>query len=292
MAELTKEQLIELITKEVLRTLGGGEPEEPPDKSGLPLALVIGPAEQLAVYLRLALPAIYDQTAHETGVTCGNKSLSIDDFTTGTVDDYGRTAQLSKKFRVGYMVGPVLPFTGQRRMESDYVSLTYDGFEIRPPLAALGLLPRRIADKHPHIKPSRPTLHDRPNMTSTHNTERIRLQRTVDNLHQSGKNILRNRRSIATRSIHRSDRTRPAIVKVDMVGTDGGSGDHLDRRLGKQLSIAPRPRTDNHTVGITHRLGGYLLRREVTDIGIRVKKTGNIRDIALYDKSYITVWHI
>ncbi len=38
MAELTKEQLIELITKEVLRTLGGGEPEEPPDKSGLPLA--------------------------------------------------------------------------------------------------------------------------------------------------------------------------------------------------------------------------------------------------------------
>ena len=47
MAELTKEQLIELITKEVLRTLGGGEPEEPPDKSGLPLALVIGPAEQL-----------------------------------------------------------------------------------------------------------------------------------------------------------------------------------------------------------------------------------------------------
>lgn len=47
MAELTKEQLIELITKEVLRTLGGGEPEEPADKSGLPLALCIGPADQL-----------------------------------------------------------------------------------------------------------------------------------------------------------------------------------------------------------------------------------------------------
>ena len=47
MAELTKEQLIELITKEVLRTLGGGEPEELADKSGLPRALVIGPAEQL-----------------------------------------------------------------------------------------------------------------------------------------------------------------------------------------------------------------------------------------------------
>ena len=34
MAELTKEQLIELITREVLKTLGGGEPEEPADKSG------------------------------------------------------------------------------------------------------------------------------------------------------------------------------------------------------------------------------------------------------------------
>ena len=47
MAELTKEQLIELITREVLKTLGGGEPEEPADKSGLPLALCIGPADQL-----------------------------------------------------------------------------------------------------------------------------------------------------------------------------------------------------------------------------------------------------
>ena len=42
MAELSREQLIELITREVLRTLGGGEPEEPADKSGLPAALVIG----------------------------------------------------------------------------------------------------------------------------------------------------------------------------------------------------------------------------------------------------------
>ena len=47
MAELTKEQLIELITREVLKTLGGGEAEEPADKSGLPRALVIGPVEQL-----------------------------------------------------------------------------------------------------------------------------------------------------------------------------------------------------------------------------------------------------
>ncbi len=52
MAELTREQLIELITKEVLKTLGGGEPEEPVDKSGLPRALCIGPEEQLPKTVR------------------------------------------------------------------------------------------------------------------------------------------------------------------------------------------------------------------------------------------------
>lgn len=46
-AELTREQLIELITGEVLKTLGGGEPAEPSDKTGLPPALVIGPADRL-----------------------------------------------------------------------------------------------------------------------------------------------------------------------------------------------------------------------------------------------------
>lgn len=47
MPDLTKEQLIELITREVLKTLGGAEPDEPADKTGLPRALVIGPADQL-----------------------------------------------------------------------------------------------------------------------------------------------------------------------------------------------------------------------------------------------------
>ena len=52
MAELTREQLIELITKEVLKTLGGGEADEPVDKSGLPRALCIGPADQLPKTVR------------------------------------------------------------------------------------------------------------------------------------------------------------------------------------------------------------------------------------------------
>lgn len=52
MAELTREQLIELITREVLKTLGGGEPEGPIDKSGLPRALVIGPIDQLPKTVR------------------------------------------------------------------------------------------------------------------------------------------------------------------------------------------------------------------------------------------------
>lgn len=47
MADISREQLIELITREVLKTLGGGEVEEPADKSGLPRALCIGPADQL-----------------------------------------------------------------------------------------------------------------------------------------------------------------------------------------------------------------------------------------------------
>ena len=47
MPELSREQLVELITREVLKTLGGAEPEEPADKSGLPAALVIGDPDQL-----------------------------------------------------------------------------------------------------------------------------------------------------------------------------------------------------------------------------------------------------
>lgn len=47
MAELTREQLIELITGEVLKTLGGAEPDEPSDKTGLSRTLVIGPEDRL-----------------------------------------------------------------------------------------------------------------------------------------------------------------------------------------------------------------------------------------------------
>lgn len=46
-AELSREQLIELITQEVLRTLGDAALPEPKDTSFLPAALVIGEAEQL-----------------------------------------------------------------------------------------------------------------------------------------------------------------------------------------------------------------------------------------------------
>lgn len=46
MAELSKEQLIEFITREVMNTLGIGD-SEPVDKSGCPAALVIGDADRL-----------------------------------------------------------------------------------------------------------------------------------------------------------------------------------------------------------------------------------------------------
>lgn len=52
MSEISREQLVELITREVLKTLGGAEPQEPQDKSGLPCALVIGSAEQLPAGVR------------------------------------------------------------------------------------------------------------------------------------------------------------------------------------------------------------------------------------------------
>ena len=47
MPDLSKEQLIELITREVLKTLGCPEDDGPADRAGLPLALCIGPADQL-----------------------------------------------------------------------------------------------------------------------------------------------------------------------------------------------------------------------------------------------------
>ncbi|MDD2955086.1 MAG: hypothetical protein PHD67_02085 [Oscillospiraceae bacterium] len=51
MAELSREQLIELVTREVCRVLGeSGSP--PPDPSGLPKALVVGGAEPLPSRIR------------------------------------------------------------------------------------------------------------------------------------------------------------------------------------------------------------------------------------------------
>ncbi len=47
MAELTKEQLIQLITAEVLRLTGADAEAAPADTSGCPKALVVGPAENL-----------------------------------------------------------------------------------------------------------------------------------------------------------------------------------------------------------------------------------------------------
>lgn len=47
MADLTREQLVELITAEVLRITGAAPEAAPADKSGCPKALVIGPAGEL-----------------------------------------------------------------------------------------------------------------------------------------------------------------------------------------------------------------------------------------------------
>lgn len=52
MAEVNREQLIELITKEVLRTLNISETEVPADTSGLEQALVIGEVEKLPAGVR------------------------------------------------------------------------------------------------------------------------------------------------------------------------------------------------------------------------------------------------
>lgn len=46
MADLTKEQMVEFITREVMKMLGMDE-EEPEDKSCCPDALVIGEADKL-----------------------------------------------------------------------------------------------------------------------------------------------------------------------------------------------------------------------------------------------------
>jgi len=53
--ELTREQLVELVTREVIR-FTGGEPEPPGDKTGLPAALVIGSADKLPSHIA----AMYD----------------------------------------------------------------------------------------------------------------------------------------------------------------------------------------------------------------------------------------
>lgn len=68
MAELTRQQLVELITAEVLRITGVSPEPEPVDKSGCPKALVIGPVE--------LLPAGYGDKYQLMGIedykTCGD----------------------------------------------------------------------------------------------------------------------------------------------------------------------------------------------------------------------------
>ena len=51
MADLTKEQMVEFITREVMKMLGMDE-EEPEDKSCCPDALVIGEADKLPPAVR------------------------------------------------------------------------------------------------------------------------------------------------------------------------------------------------------------------------------------------------
>lgn len=53
MSDMSREQLVELITREVIRTMSGGKTEEPePDKSGCPPLLVVGDPDLLPKSVR------------------------------------------------------------------------------------------------------------------------------------------------------------------------------------------------------------------------------------------------
>ena len=52
MPDMSREQIVELVTREVLKLMGDSVRPENVDKSGLPCALLIGSAEKLPVSVR------------------------------------------------------------------------------------------------------------------------------------------------------------------------------------------------------------------------------------------------
>ena len=250
-----------------------------------------GKLQELAVNVGLTLPAVNDERACEAVFTGLYERLSVRYGTAGAVDDDGSTAQGGQIVGPEHVVGGKFAVTGQRSVHGDDVGLAGYSGHISPVVAALGLLPWRVALQHAHAQAPGPAGHDAAHMAHTHHADGVGAQGTVHHLHQRAEHILCHGRSIAARSVHHRYAAAAAVVGVDMVGANSGCGNEHHVGAFKQCGVAAGAGAHNQSVGLAHGFWGDVLGCEIGDGCVVVEQPAHKGDVALHNYFHITVWH-
>lgn len=164
-------------------------------------------------------------------------------------------------------------------MESHDIGTSGDLIKVMEIHAVAGSLPGRIVEQHLETKITAPCRDNAAHMSDAHHTEHSRPAQAG----YGGKHVLRHSRSIASGRIGHNNAAPPAIIHVDMVGTDSGGGYHPATRAVEQRRVTPRAGTHHKRVGIPDGCRRYLLRSKIAHCGTRVEHSLDIRNMALYN---------
>ena len=149
---------------------------------------------------------------------------------------------------------------------------------------------RRIAKQYLETEISRHLLHKLTHMTDTHDTESTIIQLdglTSSHTIESREHILHHTTGIASLSIIHLNTMTCAIIKIDMVSTNGSRSNHLDLSPLKESSITTGTRTDDHSIRIYYISVRNLPSIYVHNFRIRLKYTLEERHLAIYNNLHI-----
>ena len=180
----------------------------------------------------------------------------------------------------------------QRRVAGDDVALSEQFVERREGVAALAFLAGRIVEQDAHTERQRRVSYAPPDVPHADNAKRrVSKSQTplADDGDECGGDILSDRGGVATGRVHPADAGASAVIRVDMVVTDGRGDNQANATAGKQRRVAMRAGTSEKHIRVTHIVSRDRSARQVGDVSIRFHHTPQKRDLIVSDDSHLLV---
>ena len=177
-------------------------------------------------------------------------------------------------------------------MAGNNVALSEQFVERREGVAALAFLTGRIVEQDTHTERLRRVGHAPPDVPHTDDAKR-RISKSQAPLandgNECGGDILSDRGGVATGRIHPADASASAVIRIDMVVTDGRGDNQANATTGKQRRVAMRAGTSEKHIRVTHIVSRDRSTGQVGDVSIRFHHTPQKRDLIVSDDSHLLV---